>query len=73
MGFYSDDTEVVHIGNNSAAIKNATFQGEEATFEVKAEFQNRVDIVQQKSDGSTHGFAFQTEDNGSFSLILVGI
>lgn len=73
MGFYDkDDIEVVHIGNNSAAIKNATFQGEETIFETKAEFQNRVDIVQQNTDGSTHGFAFQTEDNGSFSLILVG-
>ena len=72
MGFYSDDVEVVHIGNNSATVKNATFQGENTTFETDASFQQRVDIVNKTDDGTTSGFAFQTETDGSFSLIRIG-
>ena len=77
MGFHSVvdgvDDEVVHIGNSSAEILNATFKGDHGTkFENAASFYNQVNILNEKNDGTTSGFAFQTEDNGSFSLILVG-
>lgn len=76
MGFHSvvdgDDIEVVHIGNNSSTIKNATFEGSDGTvFDNNASFYNQVNILNKKSDGKEIGFTFQTEADGSFSLILV--
>jgi hypothetical protein len=72
MGFYSDKDEVVHIGNNSAIIQNATFEGTEGTtFKNNAHFHDRVEILNEK-DNTLSGFAFQTEDDGSFSLIIIG-
>jgi hypothetical protein len=76
MGFHSvangEDDEVVHIGNSSATILNATFEGDKGTkFENDADFYNQVNILHKK-DGKESGFAFQTEADGSFSLILVG-
>lgn len=77
MGFHSvsdgEDIEVVHVGNNSATIQNATFEGAEGTiFKNNAHFHDRVEILNENSSGVLKGFAFQTEEDGSFSLILVG-
>ena len=86
MGFHSvskdsGDVEVVHIGNNSATIKNATLEGEKgATFNTHAEFNNitefhdRVDICQtQEINGEEQisGFRSQIESNGSFSFVVI--
>lgn len=75
MGFHSvsggEDTEVVHIGNKSATIQNATFEGTDGTtFKNNAHFHDRVEILNENSSGVLEGFAFQTEEDGSFSLIL---
>lgn len=76
MGFHSvvnkEDIEVVHIGNNSSTIKNATFEGNDGTiFNNNASFYNQVNILNQDSKGKETGFTFQTEADGSFSLILI--
>lgn len=76
MGFHSvsddSDVEVVHIGNNSAEIKNATFDGSDGTtFNNDASFYNQVNILNKNDDGTEVGFSFQTEENGSFSLVLI--
>jgi hypothetical protein len=79
MGFHSveygegnivkNDTEVVHIGNNSATIQNATFDGDNGTtFENNAVFQQQV--VLRKPDKPV-GFAWTVEANNSFSLTIV--
>ena len=65
MGFHSVadgvDTEVVHIGNKSAEIKNATLDGADGThIKNDASFYNQVNILNDNSDGTTSGFAFQT-------------
>lgn len=79
MGFHSveynndgsvkDDVEVVHIGNNSAVIQNATFQGSEGTkFENTVSFEQQVNMYKQ---GTTTGFSWKIEENGSFSLVVI--
>lgn len=79
MGFHSvtydadnmvaDDVEVVHIGNKSATVQNATFQGSDGT-----KFQNNVKFESQVSmnkSNATVGFTFYIEEeNGSLSLVI---
>lgn len=78
MGFHSveynsdgtvqKDVEVVHIGNNSATIQNATFEGSEGTvFENEATFNQQINI---RKSGSTSGFIWKVEENGSLSLTI---
>ena len=84
MGFHSvsedfGDQEVVHIGNNSAEIQNATFKGEsgttfnnDAVFNKNVSMNGQCSISKKDSDnGSINGFVFKIEDNGSLSLILM--
>ena len=78
MGFHSveyengaikNDVEVVHIGNNSATIQNATFEGENGTiFENSASFKESINIYNQEE---TAGFAWKIEANGSLSLAIL--
>lgn len=83
MGFHSqtvengrtEDTEVVHVGNKSATIQNATLEGADGTIvdnelEVRddANFYGAVNIY---NDERTNGFMWQTETNGSFSLVVL--
>ena len=83
MGFHSqtvengriEDNEVVHVGNNSATIQNSTFEGDNGTIinnelEVNddANFYGAVNIYNEER---THGFIWQTETNGSFSLVVI--
>lgn len=75
MGFHSveyagniaqNDVEVVHIGNNSAVIQNATFQGGSGTkFENAASFERQINMYKPNT---TVGFVWQIEGNGSLSL-----
>lgn len=77
MGFHSveykngaiqNDVEVVHVGNNSATIQNATFQGESGTtFENNATFNRQVTIR------GTSDFVWKIESNGSLSLAIGGV
>jgi len=78
MGFHSvdynqsgqeiSDVEVVHIGNNSATIQNATFQGERGTkFENNATFEQQINMYEQ---GTTTGFVWKIEQDGSLSLAV---
>ena len=80
MGFHSvsedgRDSEVVHIGNNSAVIQNATFEGENGTtFNTHVVCNNNVRANGQLSMSrinSTSGFVFQMEENGSLSLAIM--
>jgi hypothetical protein len=82
MGFHSQaldgnivkDVEVVHIGNNSATIQNATFEGSNGTT-----FNNEVHINEDANfngvvniyNETKNGFAWQVEENGSFSLMVI--
>lgn len=79
MGFYDNTNgqheKVVSISNNSANIKNATFEGEngtifqnDATFQQNATFEQQINI---KTSDSTAGFAWKVEENGSLSLVIV--
>lgn len=83
MGFHSqskengiiEDTEVVHIGNKSATIQNAVLDGANDTIvnnelEVRddANFYGAVNIY---NESRTNGFMWQTEENGSFSLVVL--
>ena len=72
MGFHSveynsdgsikNDTEVVHIGNNSATIQNATFEGSNGTtFDNNAQFNQQVHF---------DNFIWKKESNGSLSLAI---
>lgn len=67
MGFHSvddtnNDVEVVHIGNNSATIQNATFEGNNGTtFNNNVTFNEQVDFF---------GFIWKKESNGSLSLAV---
>ena len=80
MGFYDnsdgDDvaTKVVHIGNRSATIQNATFEGQHGTnFNNDAVFKNNATFNQQiniyKPD-ATSGFVLKIEEDGSLSLAI---
>ena len=81
MGFHSctetngrvSDVEVVHIGNNSATIQNATLEGNNGTtvdndLDVNgaATFNSSVSMYNKKA---TIGFIWKVEDDGSFSLV----
>ena len=76
MGFHSveyqngvqvKDNEVVHIGNNSAIIQNATFQGADGT-----QFENQVTFEQQiNMTNESGGFIWKIEPNGSLSLAIM--
>lgn len=74
MGFHSiddknNDVEVVHIGNNSATIQNATFEGDNDTiFNNNAKFKQEINICKQ-NDAS--GFTWKVEENGSLSLVPI--
>lgn len=73
MGFYDNNSTnpIVEIGNSSANIRNATFDGDkttvnsDATFNGGAKFTNHIDV-----HGSSNGFVFKVESNGSLSLAL---
>jgi hypothetical protein len=82
MGFHSqtvnngivNDMEVVHIGNNSATIQNATFEGGSGTVfnndmhvNADANFNEAINIYNDRHNG----FAWQVEDDGSFSLMVI--
>ena len=82
MGFHSQttnngivkDVEVVHVGNNSAIIQNATFEGGDGTtfnndvhINEDADFHGAVNMYNTSKDG----FAWQVEDDGSFSLMVI--
>lgn len=71
MGFHSveysggtvkNDVEVVHVGNNSATIQNATLEGNNGTT-----FNNNAMFNQQVQFGN---FVWKTESNGSLSLAI---
>lgn len=78
MGFHSveynangeevKDVEVVHVGNNSSIIQNATFQGFDGTkFENSASFEQQINMVKQNSNII---FTWKREENGSLSLAI---
>jgi hypothetical protein len=78
MGFHSvdynengeetGDVEVVHVGNNSSTIQNATFQGSSGTkFENSASFEQQINMYQPST---TTGFIWKIESNGSLSLAV---
>ena len=82
MGFHSrtdnngqvTDVEVVHIGNNSSTIQNATFEGNDGTtinndltVNGGATFN---DSINMHNENTSVGFIWQVEDDGSFSLAL---
>lgn len=82
MGFHSveydgnlikNDVEVVHIGNNSSIIQNATFQGEDGTkFENTVTFEEPINIYSQDAtDENPVGFVWKVEANGSLSLAIL--
>ena len=61
-GTVNKDVEVVHIGNNSAIIQNATFEGDSGTtFNNNVKFNQQVDMM---------GFIWKKESNGSLSLVI---
>ena len=75
MGFYdnsdtnSPNQKVVNIGNKSATIQNAVFQGSGGT-----QFENNVTFKQQiniSKPNATAGFAWKLEENGSLSLAII--
>ena len=73
MGFHSiddkgNDVEVVHIGNNSATIQNATFEGSNGTtFNNNTTFKQQINIYKPNT---TTGFTWKVEANGSLSLVV---
>lgn len=79
MGFHSvdyksngdinNDIEVVHVGNNSATIQNAAFEGNSGTtFNNNAKFKQEVSMYKPNS---TSGFTWKVEANGSLSLVPI--
>lgn len=75
MGFYdnsdpnSPNQKVVNIGNKSATVQNAVFQGSEGTkFENNVTFEQQINVC--KPDTTT-GFALKIEQNGSLSLAVI--
>ena len=61
-GTVKKDVEVVHIGNDSATIQNATFEGDRGTkFNNNVEFNQQVDMMD---------FIWKKESNGSLSLAI---
>lgn len=81
MGFHSvtykengaqdRDVEVVHIGYNSATVQNATFEGSNGTtFDNDATFNKQINMNGIDKNGSSVGFVWKIETNGSLSLAL---
>lgn len=75
MGFYdnsdtnSPNQKVVNIGNKSATIQNAVFQGSAGTqFENNVTFKKQINL---SKPNETAGFAWQIEQNGSLSLAII--
>lgn len=74
MGFHSvdnngHDVEVVHIGNNSATVQNATFEGSDGTVvNNNATFNHQVNFY---SPNNQSGFTWKVESNGSLSLVVM--
>jgi hypothetical protein len=67
-GIATNDVEVVHVGNNSSVIQNATFQGGSGTkFENSASFEQQINMYKPNT---TVGFVWKIEDNGSLSLSI---
>ena len=67
-GMATNDVEVVHVGNNSAVIQNATFQGGSGTkFENAVSFEQQINI---RKPNTTAGFVWKIEGNGSLSLSI---
>jgi hypothetical protein len=57
----------VHIGNNSATVQNATFEGSNGTtFNNNAKFKQQINLY--KPNSTTEGFTLKVEANGSFSI-----
>lgn len=68
-GIATNDVEVVHVGNNSSVIQNATFQGGSGTkFENAATFERQINM---RKPNTTAGFVWKIEDNGSLSLSIM--
>ena len=68
-GIATNDVEVVHVGNNSSVIQNATFQGGSGTkFENAATFERQINLRKQNA---TSGFVWKIEGNGSLSLSII--
>lgn len=83
MGFHSrtinndivSDVEVVHIGNNSSIIQNATFEGLNGTtfnndvrMNEDVNHYGAINMYNEVQDG----FAWQVESDGSLSLAVIG-
>lgn len=67
-GIATNDVEVVHVGNNSSVIQNATFQGGSGTkFENAATFERQINM---RKPNTTTGFVWKIENNGSLSLSI---
>lgn len=74
MGFYDNsdsskpNQKVVNIGNQSATIQNAIFEGSEGTtFKNNVTFENQINI---SAPETSSGFIFKREQNGSLSLAV---
>ena len=68
-GIATNDVEVVHVGNNSSVIQNATFQGGSGTkFENAATFERQINM---RKPNTTAGFVWKIENNGSLSLSIM--
>lgn len=87
MGFHSveynddktikDDAEVVHVGNNSATVKNATFEGNggttlnnNTTFNQQMKIQKEVKDGDGNITGIASAFVWKIESNDSLSLAI---
>ena len=73
MGFYDNSNgqnqKVVSISNNSADILNPTFNGPNGSvFNNNAIFNQQISMYKS---GTTDGFGFIIEENGSFSLAIL--
>lgn len=88
MGFHSveynsngsvkNDVEVVHIGNNSATIQNATLEGTDGTLVTNNTTLNRQLNIRKVDYNKTteqydinEGFQWKIENNGGFSLVAI--
>lgn len=68
-GIATNDVEVVHVGNNSSVIQNATFQGGSGTkFENATTFERQINM---RKPNTTSGFVWKIEGNGSLSLSII--
>jgi hypothetical protein len=68
-GIATNDVEVVHVGNNSSVIQNATFQGGSGTkFENSVSFERQINM---RRPNASSGFVWKVEENGSLSLTVI--